>query len=108
MTTVPGATWTEPVVPVATLSPPTFDTTCSPLLPPAVTDSDLVVGVAEGFSVRLAVRVTPPPVTEIVTTVCTFTSAVVIWIPAEVLPAEIITSFPTCARVGLLLETWKN
>src|SRR6266850_2471679 len=46
-------------------------------------------GVPAGFTVRSAERVTPPPVTEIVTTVGAETKAVMIWIAPLVLPAGI-------------------
>ena len=75
---VPGATCVLPVLPVATFRPAGFDTTCSPLRPPAVTASDLVVGATTGFSVSVAERVTPPPETEIVTSVCVLTGVVLI------------------------------
>ena len=78
VTTVPGATCVLPVLPVATFRPAGFEMTCSPLRPPAVTASDMVVGATTGFSVSVADRVTPPPETEIVTTVCVLTGVVLI------------------------------
>src|ERR1051326_739387 len=51
VTTLPGATCSLPVLPVATFKPAGFDTTCSPLRPPAVPASDMVVGAATGFTV---------------------------------------------------------
>lgn len=56
---------------------------------------------------RVAERVTPPPETEMVTSVCAVTGAAVMVIPPVVLPAEIRTEFETCAA-GLLLVTWKS
>jgi len=67
------ATW---LVPVATLIPAGLETTRSPLRPPAVTSSEVVVGAVTGLSVRVAERVTPPPLTEIVTSVCVETGCV--------------------------------
>ena len=107
VTTVPGATCSLPVLPVATFRPAGFETTCSPLRPPAVTASDLVVGATTGFSVRVAERVIPPPETEIVTTVCVLTGDVLIWTPPWVFPAGISTEVETPATTGLLLLTWK-
>ena len=107
VTTLPGATCVLPVVPVAIFKPAGFDTTCSPLRPPAVTASDMVVGATTGFRVRVAERVTPPPETEIVTTVCVLTGVVLIWTPPWVLPAGISTELETPATAGLLLLTWK-
>ena len=63
-------------------------------------------GVPAGFTVRLAERVTPPPVTEIVTTVGTETKAVMIWIAPLVLKAGIRTLFDRNGNtVWLLLVT---
>lgn len=107
VTAVPGANRALPVLPVATLRPAGFDTTRSPPRPPAVTASDIVVGATTGFSVREAERVTPPPETEMVTSVCTLTGAVLMMIPPVVLPAEIMTELETPATAGLLLVTWK-
>ena len=106
VTVVPGANCAVAVVPVATFRPAGFDTTLSPLRPPAVIASDLVVGAAAGFTVKVAERVTPPPETEIVTSVCELTCAVLIVIPPCVLPAGIRTEFETPAAAGLLLLTW--
>jgi hypothetical protein len=106
VTDVPGANCTVAVVPVATLRPAGFDITLSPLRPPAVTPSDLVVDAAAGFTVKVAERVTPPPETEIVTSVCALTGAVLMLIPPVLLPADIRTEFGTPATAGLLLLTW--
>src|SRR5947199_7860100 len=59
VTAVPGASCAEPVLPVATLKPVGFDTTRSPLRPPAVTASDMVFAATTGFSVKVVERVTP-------------------------------------------------
>jgi len=107
VTTVPGATCVLPVLPVATFRPAGFDITCSPLRPPAVTASDLVVGATTGFRVRVAERVTPPPETEIVTSVCALTGVVLMLIPPVVFPAGTRTELETPATAGLLLLTWK-
>ncbi|MCU1255883.1 MAG: hypothetical protein JWM83_2182 [Candidatus Angelobacter sp.] len=104
---VPGANCADPLLPVATFRPAGFDTTLSPLRPPAVTASDIVFGATAGFSVSVAERVTPPPETEIVTSVCVLTGAVLMAIPPVVLPAEIMTEPGTPAAAGLLLLTWK-
>jgi len=107
VTTVPGATCVLPVVPVATFKPAGFDTTCSPLRPPAVTASDMVVGATTGFSVRVAERVTPPPETEIVASVCVLTAAALMENPPVVLPAGIVTELAVSAAAALLLLIWK-
>jgi hypothetical protein len=51
--------------------------------------------------------VTPPPETEIVTTVCVLTELVKMLKPPVVEPAEIITPLGTDATAGLLLATCK-
>lgn len=107
VTTVPGAICVLPVLPVATFNPAGFETIRSPLRPPAVTANDRVVGAAIGFKVREAERVTPPPETEIVTTVCVVTGVVLTKTPPVVLPAGIRTELETPATAGLLLLTWK-
>jgi hypothetical protein len=66
----------------------------------------VVVG-AWGLTVKLAVLVTPPPETEIVTMVCVLTEVVKILKPPVVEPAGIITPFGTEATLGLLLATCK-
>ena len=107
VTTLPGATCVLPVVPVAIFKPAGFDTTCSPLRPPAVTASDMVVGATTGFRVRVAERVTPPPETDIVTSVCVLTAAVLMKNPPVVLPAGIATEFAVSDADALLLLIWK-
>lgn len=105
VTVAPGANCADPVLPLATLRLAGFDTTRSPLRPPAITASDMVCGAFAGLSVRVAERVTPPPETEIVTSVCTLTGAVLMMIPPVELPAEIMTELETPATAGLLLLT---
>lgn len=104
VTTVPGANCADPVLPVATLKPDGLETTRSPLRPPAVIASDIVVGAAAGLRVRVADRVTPPPLTEMVTSVCVLTGAVLMMIPPVVLPAGIRTELES-VTAGLLLLT---
>jgi hypothetical protein len=55
----------------------------------------------------LAVLVTPPPETEIVTTVCVLTGLVKMLKPPVVEPAGIVTKLGTEATAGLLLVTCK-
>jgi hypothetical protein len=62
---------------------------------------------AVGLTVRFAVLVTPPPETEIVTTVCVLTEFVEMLKPPVVEPAGIITPLGTEATAGLLLATCK-
>jgi len=63
---------------------------------------------AVGFTVKLAVLVTPPPETEIVTMVCVLTVVVKMLKPPVVEPAGIVTPFGTEATVGSLLATCKT
>jgi hypothetical protein len=107
VTTVPGANCVLPVLPVGTLKPAGFEMTRSPLRPPAVTASDMVVGVTTGFSVKVADRVTPPPETEMVASVCVLTGAVLTKKPPVVPPAGIITEFEVNDADALLLLIWK-
>ena len=107
VTAVPGANCALPVLPVATLRPVGFETTRSPLRPPAVTASDMVVGATTGFSVKVAERVTPPPETEIVANVCVLTAAALMKKPPVVLPAGIVTEFAVRDAAALLLLIWK-
>jgi hypothetical protein len=60
---------------------------------------------ARGFTVKVALRVTPAPDTEMVTTVCVLTSVVKILNPPVVDPRGIIMPFGTDATAGLLLVT---
>ena len=107
VTAVPGANCAVPVLPVATLRPVGFETTRSPLRPPALTASEIVFGATTGFIVRVAERVTPPPETEMVASVCTLTAAVLIEKPPVVLPAGIVTAFAVSDAAALLLLIWK-
>ena len=66
------------------------------------------VGAASGLTVRLAVLVTPPPETEIVTTVWTLTEVVKMSKPPVVEPAGIVTPLGTDAIDGLLLATCRS
>ena len=86
-----GWNWAVALVPVGTLSPAGLETIRSPLRPPAVTSSESVVGAATGLSVNVAARVTPPPLTEIVTGVWVETGWVCMLTPPVVLPAGIST-----------------
>lgn len=106
VTAVPGANCADPVLPVATLRPAGFEITRSPLRPPAVTASDTVVAATAGFRVRVAERVTPPPETEIVASVCVLTGAVLMKKPPVVLPAGIRTEVEVNDAAGLLLLIW--
>jgi hypothetical protein len=65
-------------------------------------------GAAAGLTVRLAVLVTPPPETEIVTTVWTLTEVVKMSKPPVVDPAGIVTPLGTEATDGLLLATCRS
>jgi hypothetical protein len=65
-------------------------------------------GGAVGLSVRLAVLVTPPPETEIVTIVWTLTAVVEMLKPPVVEPAGMITPLGTEAIEGLLLATCRT
>lgn len=64
-------------------------------------------GGCNGFTVRIAVFVTPPPETEIVTCVATVTRVVKMLKPPAITPNGIITPLFTEATAGLLLEIWK-
>ena len=65
-------------------------------------------GAASGLTVRLAVLVTPPPETEIVTTVSVLTEVVKMLKPPVVEPAGIVTPLGTEAIDGLLLATCRT
>ena len=103
VTAVPGANCADPVLPVATLRPAGFELTRSPLRPPAVTASDMVVGATAGFRVRVAERLTPPPVTEMVASACVLTGAVLMKKPPVALPAGIRTEVEVNDAAALLL-----
>jgi hypothetical protein len=63
---------------------------------------------ASGLTVKVAVLVTPPPETEIVTTVWVLTDVVKMLKPPVVEPAGIVTPLGTDAIDGLLLETCRT
>jgi hypothetical protein len=66
-------------------------------------------GVPDGFTVRSAKRVTPPPVTEIRTRVVAETAAGRIWMNPLVLPAGTVTLFERNGSTAeLLLVTCRN
>jgi len=66
-------------------------------------------GVASGFTVSSADNVTPPPVTEMVTTVVCATDLARIWMAPLVVPAGIVTLLDrNGSTVELLLLTWRN
>jgi hypothetical protein len=66
------------------------------------------VGGGAEFTIKSAVLVTPPPETEIVTTVWALTEAVKMLKPPVVEPAGIITPLGTEATAGLLLATCRT
>ena len=66
------------------------------------------VGAASGLTVRLAVLVTPPPETEIVTMVWVLTEVVKMLKPPVIDPAGIVTPLGTDAIDGSLLETCRT
>jgi hypothetical protein len=103
VTVAPAANCADPVLPVATLRPAGFERMRSPLRPPAVTARDMVVGATTGFRVRVAERVTPPPETEMVASVCVLTAAALMKKPPVVLPAGISTEVAVNDAAGLLL-----
>ena len=65
-------------------------------------------GAASGLTVKFALFVTPPPETEIVTTVWTLTEFVKMLKPPLVEPAGIVTPLGTAAIDGLLLATCRT
>ena len=71
--------------------------------PVAGTGVGVGAGADGGFTVNVAVFVTPAPETEMVTTVCVETVAVVILKPPAVVPAGIVTLWGMTATEGLLL-----
>ena len=79
--------------------------------PPATLVGFTVSAVSAGkvwYSVRGADRVTPPPVTEIVTSACAVTGVVTILKKPTPLPAETVTTVGTAASAGLLLVTCRS
>jgi hypothetical protein len=97
---VPAANDAEPLLPTATLMPAGLEVTRSPLRPVAVTVSVAVCG--GGFTVRVAVRVTPPALAVIVTGVDAVTALVAIPKVALVAPCATDTPAGTVAAVLLL------
>jgi hypothetical protein len=88
---VPVANDAEPVAPTAVLMPAGFEVTRPPLLPLAVTVSVAVWPDVGGFTVTVAVRVTPPKVAVIVADVATVTDVVEIVKFAVVAPPGTVT-----------------
>ena len=78
------------------------DADVPPLTLDGLTDTDAidVDAGASGFTVSVADCVTPPPVTEIVTTVCVVTCVVKMLNPPAVAPAGIVTLPGICAIAG--------
>src|SRR5581483_3684951 len=105
--TVPGANCATALLPVGTLIPAGLETTRTPLRPPTTTPNETVVGATVGLMVNVAERVTPPPVTEIVTTVWVVTAELLIMVPTAVAPAGIKTESAMLTTLGLLLMIWK-
>lgn len=92
-----GAAALSVTVPCDAVPPVTVD---------GLTDTADTVGVvvaASASTVRAADCVTPPPVTEIVTTVCVATCDVKTLNAAAVAPAGMVTALLTLAAAGLLL-----
>jgi hypothetical protein len=100
--TVPVANDAEPLLPTATLTPAGLEVTRSPLRPVAVTVSIAVC--ASGFTVNVAVRVTPPALAVIVTGVDVVTTLVGIAKVALVAPQATDTLAGTVAAAVLLLD----
>src|SRR5262249_22091954 len=89
---VPVLNVAEPVLPTATLIPAGLELTRSPLRPVAVTESVAVwAGGAGGFTVSVAVWLTPPKLPPIVTDVAAVTPVVVMLKLALVAPAATVT-----------------
>src|SRR5215211_2671184 len=99
---VPVASDADPVLPTATLMPAGFEVTRSPPRPVAVTVSVAVCG--GGFTVRVAVRVTPPALAVIVTGVDAVTALVAIAKVALVVPCATDTPAGTVAAAVWLLD----
>jgi len=103
---VPVLNAAEPVLPTATLIPAGLELTRSPLRPVAVTESVAVwAGGAGGFTVSVAVLLTPPKLPPIVTDVAAVTPVVVILKLALVAPAATVTLAGMPATVVLLLDS---
>src|SRR5215211_6643291 len=100
---VPTANDAEPVPPTATLIPVGVDVTRSPLRPVTVTVRVAVCG--GGFTIRMAVRVTPPNAPLIVRDVDAATDAVLTTNVALKAPAGTVTLAGRVAALGLLLDS---
>ena len=97
---VPVANNAEPLLPTLTLMPTGLDMTRSPLRPVAVTVN--VTFALGGFTVRAAVRVTPPALAVIVTSVDVVTALVAIGKVVLVAPGATDTLAGTVAAAVLL------
>src|SRR5262249_6275190 len=104
---VPVLNVAEPVLPTATLIPAGLELTRSPLRPVAGTGRSAArwVGGAGGFTVSVAVWLTPPKLPPMVTDVAAVTPVVVILKLALVAPAATVTLAGTPATVVLLLDS---
>ena len=103
---VPVLNVAEPVLPTATLIPAGLEVTRSPLRPVAVTASVAVwAGGAGGFTVSVAVLLTPAKLPPIVTGVAAVTPVVVMLKVPLVAPAATVTLAGTLATVVLLLDS---
>lgn len=104
VTGVPAASDAVILPPVSTLIPVGALTTLSPARPVAVNVRAIICGpAAGGFTVRVAERVVPPPVTEMMTDVGAVTAEVVTLNPPAIAPAEMNTEPEIDATAGLLL-----
>jgi len=102
---VPVLNVAEPVLPTATLTPAGLELTRSPLRPVAVTESVADwAGGAGGFTVSVAVLLTPPKLPPIVTGVAAVTAVVMTLKEALVAPAATVTLAGTLATAVLLLD----
>ena len=106
MIDVPVLKVADPLLPTATLIPAGLELTRSPLRPVAATESVAVwAGGAGGFTVSVAVLLTPPKLPPIVTDVTAVTPVVVMLKLAVVVPAATVTLAGTPAAVVLLLDS---
>lgn len=96
---LPVAKDAEPLLPTLTLMPAGLDVTRSPLRPVALTVK--VALVPGGFTVSVAVLVTPPKAAEMVAAVAAVTALVVTVKLAPVAPAGTVTLAGTAAAVEL-------
>jgi hypothetical protein len=103
---VPTLKDADPLLPLATLMPAGLEVIRSPLRPEAVTVSAAVwAGGGAGVTVRVAVRVTPLRIAEIVTVVEALTALVEMAKTAFVAPSETVALAGTPATPPLLLES---